>query len=77
VRELRRMERTEEQGYLNRSGDRLDLTAKAVRRLGQTALGHVFADLRSACRWARRPRRGQAGELPARAASGSSATSNR
>ena len=33
----------EEQGYLNRSGDRLDLTAKAVRRLGQTALRHVFA----------------------------------
>ena len=56
LRELRRLERElEEQGYLNRSGDRLDLTAKAVRRLGQTALRHVFADLRSA--GPRRPRR--------------------
>jgi len=51
LRELRRLERElEEQGYLNRAGDRLDLTAKAVRRLGQTALRHVFADLRSAGR---------------------------
>ncbi len=48
LRELRRLERElEEQGYLDRHGDRLDLTAKAVRRLGQTALRHVFADLRS------------------------------
>jgi uncharacterized protein with von Willebrand factor type A (vWA) domain len=65
VRELRRMERElEEQGYLNRSGDRLDLTAKAVRRLGQTALRHVFADLRSAGRGGHDvPDAGQAGEL--------------
>jgi uncharacterized protein with von Willebrand factor type A (vWA) domain len=65
VRELRRMERElEEQGYLNRSGDRLDLTAKAVRRLGQTALRHVFADLRSARRGGHDvPDAGQAGEL--------------
>ena len=65
LRELRRMERElEEQGYLNRSGDRLDLTAKAVRRLGQTALRHVFADLGSAGRGGHDvPDAGQAGEL--------------
>ncbi|HEX4699238.1 MAG TPA: hypothetical protein VH857_07765 [Actinomycetes bacterium] len=65
VHELRRMERElEQQGYLNRSGDRLDLTAKAVRRLGQTALRHVFADLRSARRGGHDvPDAGQAGEL--------------
>ena len=45
--ELRRMERElEQQGYLNRSADRLELTAKAVRRLGVTALRRVFSDLR-------------------------------
>jgi uncharacterized protein with von Willebrand factor type A (vWA) domain len=65
LRELRRLERElEEQGYLNRAGDRLDLTAKAVRRLGQTALRHVFADLRSAGRGGHDvPDAGQAGEL--------------
>ncbi len=65
LRELRRLERElEEQGYLNRSGDRLDLTAKAVRRLGQTALRHVFADLRSAGRGGHDvPDAGQSGEL--------------
>jgi uncharacterized protein with von Willebrand factor type A (vWA) domain len=65
MRELRRLERElEEQGYLNRSGDRLDLTAKAVRRLGQTALRHVFADLRSAGRGGHDvPDAGQTGEL--------------
>ena len=65
LRALRRMERElAEQGYLNRNGDRLDLTAKAVRRLGQTALRHVFADLRSAGRGGHDVRdAGQAGEL--------------
>jgi uncharacterized protein with von Willebrand factor type A (vWA) domain len=65
LRELRRLERElEEQGYLNRAGDRLDLTAKAVRRLGQTALRHVFADLRSAGRGGHDVQdAGQAGEL--------------
>jgi uncharacterized protein with von Willebrand factor type A (vWA) domain len=65
LRELRRLERElEEQGYLHRSGDRLDLTAKAVRRLGQTALRHVFAYLRSAGRGGHDvPDAGQAGEL--------------
>jgi uncharacterized protein with von Willebrand factor type A (vWA) domain len=48
LQELRRLERElEDQGYLTRQGNRLDLTAKAVRRLGQTALRRVLADLRS------------------------------
>ena len=48
---LRRLERElEEQGYLTRTGGRLELTAKSVRRLGQTALRRVFADLDSAAR---------------------------
>jgi len=45
---LRRVERElERQGYLTRHGDRTELTPKAVRRLGQTALRQVFADLDS------------------------------
>jgi len=65
VRDLRRLERElEEQGFLNRSGERLDLTAKAVRRLGQTALRRVFADLSSAGRGGHDVHdAGQAGEL--------------
>jgi uncharacterized protein with von Willebrand factor type A (vWA) domain len=48
LHDLRRLERElEDQGYLTRQGDRLDLTAKAVRRLGQTALRRVLADLTS------------------------------
>jgi uncharacterized protein with von Willebrand factor type A (vWA) domain len=48
---LRRLERElEEQGWLNRSGGRLELTPKAVRRLGQTALRRVFSSLQSAGR---------------------------
>ncbi|MGH8970371.1 MAG: vWA domain-containing protein, partial [Actinomycetes bacterium] len=47
--DLRRLERElEAQGYLTRNGERLDLSAKAVRRLGQTALRRVFADLHEA-----------------------------
>ncbi len=43
---LRRIERElESQGYLRRSGGQLELTPKAVRRLGDTALRRVFADL--------------------------------
>ncbi|HEU4911010.1 MAG TPA: hypothetical protein VFV76_03855 [Actinomycetes bacterium] len=65
VRALRRLERElEEQGYLNRSGDRLDLTAKAIRRLGQTALRRIFADLDAAGRGGHDVLdAGQAGEL--------------
>ena len=65
VRQLRRLERElEEQGYLNRAGDRLDLTAKAIRRLGQTALRRVFADLHASARGGHDiADAGQAGEL--------------
>jgi Uncharacterized protein with a von Willebrand factor type A (vWA) domain len=43
---LRRIERElEEQGYLRRQRGRLELTPKAVRRLGETALRRVFANL--------------------------------
>ncbi|OMQ15305.1 hypothetical protein A7K94_0210450, partial [Modestobacter sp. VKM Ac-2676] len=43
---LRQLERElERQGYLNRSEGRLELSAKAVRRLGATALRRVFAQL--------------------------------
>ncbi len=45
---LRQVERElERQGYLQRSGGQLELTPKAVRRLGDTALRRVFADLRA------------------------------
>jgi uncharacterized protein with von Willebrand factor type A (vWA) domain len=43
---LRQIERElEEQGYLQRTDGKLELTPKAVRRLGQTALKKVFAQL--------------------------------
>ncbi len=43
---LRQIERElERQGYLQRTDGRLELTPKAVRRLGDTALRRVFADL--------------------------------
>jgi uncharacterized protein with von Willebrand factor type A (vWA) domain len=46
VAALRQMERElERQGYLNRSDGRLELSPKAVRRLGATALRRVFAKL--------------------------------
>ncbi|MFQ1003638.1 VWA domain-containing protein [Modestobacter sp. SSW1-42] len=45
---LRRLERElERQGYLNRSEGKLELSPKAVRRLGATALRRVFAKLAS------------------------------
>jgi uncharacterized protein with von Willebrand factor type A (vWA) domain len=45
---LRRVERElQRQGYLQRSGGRLELTARAVRRLGATALRRVFSVLES------------------------------
>ncbi|WP_029430831.1 VWA domain-containing protein [Blastococcus sp. URHD0036] len=45
---LRQMERElERQGYLNRSDGKLELSPKAVRRLGATALKRVFAQLDS------------------------------
>jgi uncharacterized protein with von Willebrand factor type A (vWA) domain len=48
VEALRRIERElQRQGYLNRSGGALELTARAVRRLGATALRRVFSVLHS------------------------------
>jgi uncharacterized protein with von Willebrand factor type A (vWA) domain len=45
---LRRVERElQRQGYLNRSGGQLELTPRAVRRLGATALRRVFSVLES------------------------------
>src|SRR5690349_17796113 len=45
---LRQLERElERQGYLNRSDGKLELSPKAVRRLGATALRRVFAKLES------------------------------
>ncbi|MGY1741788.1 MULTISPECIES: VWA domain-containing protein [unclassified Blastococcus] len=45
---LRQLERElERQGYLNRSDGKLELSPKAVRRLGATALRRVFAKLDS------------------------------
>jgi uncharacterized protein with von Willebrand factor type A (vWA) domain len=43
---LREIERElERQGYLQRSAGKLELTPKAVRRLGETALQRIFAEL--------------------------------
>ena len=48
LRALRQIERElEQQGYLTRSGGRLELSPRAVRRLGATALRRVFAVLAS------------------------------
>ena len=48
VEALRRIERElQRQGYLHRSGGQLELTARAVRRLGATALRRVFSVLDS------------------------------
>ena len=65
LRQLRQVERElERQGYLRRDGGRLELTAKAVRRLGATALRRVFASLSSSTRGDHDvPNAGSAGEL--------------
>jgi uncharacterized protein with von Willebrand factor type A (vWA) domain len=63
---LRRLERElERQGYLTRQGGRLELTPKAVRRLGDTALRRIFSDLDFGRRSGDHDQRdaGQAGEL--------------
>ena len=63
---LRRIERElERQGYLARSGGQLGLTPKAVRRLGDTALRRIFADVSFGGRPGDHDQRdaGQAGEL--------------
>jgi uncharacterized protein with von Willebrand factor type A (vWA) domain len=63
--ELRRIEaELERQGYLKRRGGSLDLTPKAVRRLGETALRRVFAQLDSSRKGDHdQADAGQAGEL--------------
>src|SRR6201999_4220350 len=63
---LRRLERElQQQGYLTSDGGKLDLTPKAVRRLGDTALRQVFAGLENGVRGGDHDRRdaGQAGDL--------------
>jgi uncharacterized protein with von Willebrand factor type A (vWA) domain len=65
LRQLREVERElERQGYLRRDGGRLELTPKAVRRLGATALRRVFASLSAGARGDHDvPDAGSAGEL--------------
>jgi uncharacterized protein with von Willebrand factor type A (vWA) domain len=65
MRQLREIERElERQGYLRRDNGKLELTPKAVRRLGATALRRVFASLTSATRGDHDvPDAGAAGEL--------------
>jgi uncharacterized protein with von Willebrand factor type A (vWA) domain len=62
---LRQIERElERQGYLQRTDGRLELTPKAVRRLGETALRKVFAQLPEGSTGDHEQRgAGQAGEL--------------
>ncbi len=48
MEQLRRIERElQKQGYLERGSDGLQLTARAIRRLGSTALRRVFAQIES------------------------------
>ncbi len=66
IQALRRMERElERQGYLTRNGGQIELTPKAVRRLGDTALRRIFADMSFGSRFGDHDQRdaGQAGEL--------------
>jgi uncharacterized protein with von Willebrand factor type A (vWA) domain len=66
IEALRRIERElERQGYLTRNAGQLELTPKAVRRLGDTALRRIFSDLSFGSRSGDHDLRdaGQAGEL--------------
>jgi uncharacterized protein with von Willebrand factor type A (vWA) domain len=66
IEALRQIERElERQGYLTRSGGNLELTPKAVRRLGDTALRRVFSGLENGGRKGDHDQQdaGQAGEL--------------
>ncbi|MDD2817955.1 MAG: hypothetical protein PHN51_04070 [Candidatus Nanopelagicales bacterium] len=54
----------EDEGFLQRDGDRLELTPKAVRRIGQTALREVFSSLDASSRGDHSVHRtGAAGEI--------------
>ena len=51
LKRLQEIERElERQGYLTKSGGQIELTAKAIRRIGQTALRRVFASLETGSR---------------------------
>ena len=66
IEALRRIERElEAQGYLTRNGGKLELTPKAVRRIGDTALREIFREIRTGRGDGDhdRPDAGQAGEL--------------
>ena len=65
LRQLQQVERElERQGYLTRSGGQVELTAKAIRRIGQSALRRVFASLEAGSRGEHDVRdAGSAGEL--------------
>jgi uncharacterized protein with von Willebrand factor type A (vWA) domain len=65
LKRLQEIERElERQGYLTKSGGQVELTAKAIRRIGQTALRRVFASLESGTRGDHDvPDAGAAGEL--------------
>jgi uncharacterized protein with von Willebrand factor type A (vWA) domain len=65
LRALRQLERElTEQGYLQRAGDELELSPKAVRRIGSTALARVFRHLDAKGRGDHDvPDAGSAGEL--------------
>jgi len=66
IEALRRIERElERQGYLTRNAGQLELTPKAVRRLGDTALRKIFGDLNFGRQSGDHDRRdaGQAGEF--------------
>ncbi len=65
LRQLRDIERElERQGYLRRENGKIELTPKAVRRLGSTALRRVFASLSATTRGDHDlPDAGAAGEL--------------
>lgn len=64
VRRLQELERQlQRQGYLRRNGQELTLSPKALRRLGESALRHIFTDLGASGQGAHDDRRsGNAGE---------------
>lgn len=57
------MRQLEEDGYIRHSGDRLELTSRGIRRIGQKALEDIFAKLkRDAFGHHKLPERGYGGE---------------